>query len=199
MKTNREEILKAALVEFSKKGYEGALLKDIAASLGITKPALYKHFESKEALWNEMIDYVERYYLEHISAVSNIRIPKDWEEFRDLSLKQIQFTLNDETVKRVRRLLTLEQFRNERMSALATKYFVTSIEERYQKIFEGMMENGILRTTDPELLAFRYTAPVTVMIHLCDREPDRKQEIMDKIEAHIHQFSLDYGVEDKFR
>lgn len=196
MKTNREEILKAALAEFSKKGYEGALLRDIAASLGITKPALYKHFESKEALWNEMIDYVENYYLEHISAVSDIRIPKDWDEFRELSLKQIQFTLNDKTVKRVRRLLTLEQFRNERMSALATKYFVTSIEERYQKIFEGMMKNGILRTTDPELLAFRYTAPVTVMIHLCDREPDRKQEIMDKIEAHIRQFSLDYGVED---
>lgn len=199
MKTNREEILKAALVEFSKKGYEGALLRDIAASLGITKPALYKHFESKEALWNEMIDYVENYYLEHISAVSDIRIPKDWDEFRELSLKQIQFTLNDKTVKRVRRLLTLEQFRNERMSAFATKYFVTSIEERYQKIFEGMMKNGILRTTDPELLAFRYTAPVTVMIHLCDREQDRKPEVMKKIEAHIRQFSLDYGVEDKFR
>lgn len=194
MKTNREEILKAALIVFSKKGYEGALLRDIAASLGITKPALYKHFESKEALWNEMIDYVEHYYLEHISAVSNIRIPKDWEEFRELSLKQIQFTLNDETVKRVRRLLTLEQFRSERMSALATKYFVTSIEERYQKIFEGMMKNGILSTTDPELLAFQFTAPVTVMIHLCDREPDRKQEIMDKIDAHIRQFSLDYEV-----
>lgn len=194
MKTNREEILKTALVEFSKKGYEGALLRDIAASLGITKPALYKHFESKEALWNEMIDYVEHYYQEHISAVSNIRIPKDWNEFSELSLKQIQFTLNDETVKRVRRLLTLEQFRNARMSALATKYFVTSIEERYQKIFEGMMKNGILRTTDSELLAFQFTAPVTVMIHLCDREPDRKQEIMDKIEAHIHQFSLDYEI-----
>ncbi|MGN0496453.1 MAG: TetR/AcrR family transcriptional regulator [Lachnospiraceae bacterium] len=194
MKTNREEILKAALVEFSKKGYEGALLRDIAASLGITKPALYKHFESKEALWNEMIDYLEAYYQEHISAVSDIRIPKNWEEFRELSLKQIQFTLNDETVKRVRRLLTLEQFRNERMSALATKYFLTSIEERYQKIFEGMMKNGILRTTDSELLAFQFTAPVTVMIHLCDREPDRKQEIMDKIDAHIRQFSLDYEV-----
>ena len=194
MKTNREEILKAALVEFSKKGYEGALLRDIAASLGITKPALYKHFESKEALRKEKSDYLEDYYLEHISAVSNIRIPKDWEEFRELSLKQIQFTLKDETVKRVRRLLTLEQFRNERMSALATKYFLTSIEERYQKVFEGMMKNGILRTTDPELLAFQFTAPVTVMIHLYDREPDRKQEIMDKIDAHIRQFSLDYEV-----
>lgn len=194
MKTNREEILKAALVEFSKKGYEGALLRDIAASLGITKPALYKHFESKEALWNEMIDYVERYYLEHISAVSNIRIPKDWEEFRELSLKQIQFTLNDDMVMNIRRLLTKEQFRNEKMSAFATKYFITNNEQRYQKIFEGMMEIGILKQRNSKILAFQFTAPVTVMIHLCDREPDRKQEIMDKIEAHIRQFSLDHEV-----
>lgn len=194
MKTNREEILKAALVEFSKKGYEGALLRDIAASLGITKPALYKHFESKEALWNEMIDYLEAYYLEHISAVSNIRIPKDWEEFRELSLKQIQFTLNDDMVMNIRRLLTKEQFRNEKMSAFATKYFITNNEQRYQKIFEGMMEIGILKQRNSKILAFQFTAPVTVMIHLCDREPDRKQEIMDKIEAHIRQFSLDHEV-----
>lgn len=196
MKTNREEILKAALVVFSEKGYEGALLKDIAASLGITKPALYKHFESKEALWNEMIDYVEHYYLEHFRAVSDIRIPKDWDEFKELSLKQIQFTLNDEMVKRIRRLLTKEQFRNEKMSAFATKYFININEERYQKIFEGMMENGILRPGNSKLLAFQFTAPVTVMIHLCDREPDKKHEIMDKIEAHIHQFSLDYGLKN---
>ena len=58
MKTNKGEILNAALTVFSQKGYEGALLRDISATLGITKPALYKHFESKEALWNAMIDYV---------------------------------------------------------------------------------------------------------------------------------------------
>ena len=50
MKTNKDEILNAALTVFSQKGYEGALLRDISATLGITKPALYKHFESKEAL-----------------------------------------------------------------------------------------------------------------------------------------------------
>ena len=141
-----------------------------------------------------MIDYVERYYLEHISAVSNIRIPKDWEEFRELSLKQIQFTLNDDMVMNIRRLLTKEQFRNEKMSAFATKYFITNNEQRYQKIFEDMMEIGILKQRNSKILAFQFTAPVTVMIHLCDREPDRKQEIMDKIEAHIRQFSLDHEV-----
>lgn len=193
MKTNRDEILDAALTVFSEKGYEGALLRDIAASLGITKPALYKHFESKEALWNAMIDSVEQYYGERISAVSGIPVPESWEEFCALSLRQIDFTLHDETVKRVRKLMTLEQYRNERMCALATRHFVTDIEERYTKVFAGMIEKGLLESSDPALLAFQYTAPVTVMIHLCDRESAREAEIMKKIEAHIRQFAKEHS------
>lgn len=192
MKTTKKEILDAALTVFSEKGYEGALLRDISASLGITKPALYKHFESKEALWNAMIDDVEQYYSESLAAVSEVFVPDSWDEFCTLSLRQIDFTLHDETVRRVRRLLMLEQFRSERMSALATKHFVADIEERYTKIFAGMMVKGLLKATDPELLAFQYTAPVTVMIHLCDREPEREPEIMKKIEAHIRRFTQEH-------
>lgn len=192
MKTNKDEILDAALTVFSNTGYEGALLRDISASLGITKPALYKHFESKEALWNAMINYVEQYYSEHIGPVSGIPIPNNWEEFRALTLRQIDFTLHDETVRRVRKLLTVEQYRNDKMSALATKHFITDIEERYTKIFVGMIEKGVLKHANPELLAFAFTAPITVLIHLCDRAPDRETEIMTKIEAHIKQFSKEH-------
>ena len=193
MKTNKDEILNAALTVFSQKGYEGALLRDISATLGITKPALYKHFESKEALWNAMIDYVEQYYCEHIGAASGIRIPNDWEEFRELSLRQIDFSLHDQTVRRVRRLLTLEQYRSERMSALATKHFITDIEARYTKVFAGMAEKGLLKSADCRLLALQYTAPVTVLIHLCDREPEKEAEIMKKIEAHISRFTKEHS------
>ena len=84
MKTNTEEIIKTALSIFSIKGYEGTLLRDISAALGINKLALYKHFESKEALWNAMIDYVEQYYAEHTQMFAEIQIPADWEEFRIL-------------------------------------------------------------------------------------------------------------------
>ena len=192
MKTTKEEILNAALTVFAQKGYEGALLRDISASLGITKPALYKHFESKEALWNAMIDSAQRYYSEHIGLISDIPIPDDWEEFRELSLRQINFTLHDETVRRVRRLLMKEQFRDERIGTLATRHFVTEIEERFTKVFAGMMEKGLVKSSDPVLLAFEYTAPVTVMIHYCDREPDKEPEIIKKIEAHIRQFTVDH-------
>lgn len=192
MKTTKTDILNAALSVFSQKGYEGALLRDISSSLGITKAALYKHYEGKEALWNALIDYVELYYSEHIDFVSDMIIPNNWNELKELSIRQIDFTLHDETVKRVRKLLTLEQYRNERMTALATKHFVTDIEAHYTKIFDKMIEKGVLKCSNSELLAFQYTAPITVLIHLCDREPNREAEIVKKIEAHIEQFSQEH-------
>ena len=193
MKTNKEEILNAALTVFSQKGYDGALLRDISACLGITKPALYKHYESKQALWNAMIDYVERYYSEHIHSASDIAIPNNWDEFTELSLRQIEFTLHDDTVRRARKLLTVEQYKNDIVSSMATKHFISDIETLYSKIFVGMIEKGILKTENPDLLAFQYTAPVTVLIHLCDREPEKEAEIMDKIKAHIKLFAKEHS------
>lgn len=189
MKTNKRQILDAALTVFSQKGYDGALLRDISSLLGITKAALYKHFAGKEALWEAMIDAVEQYYAEHTGAVSGIPVPDTWEEFQELSLRQITFTLYDDTIRRVRRLLTVEQFHNSRMSALATKHFLTDITDRYTRLFAGMMDKGLLSAGDPALLALQYTAPVTVLIHLCDREPEKEPEVLAAIGAHIQSFS----------
>lgn len=189
MKTTKEQILNSALTFFSQKGYDGALLRDISSSLGITKAALYKHFDSKESIWNAVIDYVESYYSKHMESVSDIPIPENWDELKELSLRQIDFTIHDDTVKRVRKLLSLEQYRDTRISNLATKYFITNMEVRFTKIFERMIEKGALKCDNPKLLAFQYTAPITVLIHHCDREPKNEEEIMEKIKAHIELFT----------
>lgn len=50
-----EEILRAALTEFGAAGYAGARLSDIARRAGVSKATLYLYFDSKEALFREMI------------------------------------------------------------------------------------------------------------------------------------------------
>ncbi len=46
--STRERILDAALELFVTQGYDGTSLRQIAEQLGVTKAALYYHFESKE-------------------------------------------------------------------------------------------------------------------------------------------------------
>lgn len=45
------EILGAAAEVFAERGYEGGTMRDIAERVGVTEPALYRHFPGKEALF----------------------------------------------------------------------------------------------------------------------------------------------------
>ena len=47
----RELIVEAAGRLFGERGYDGTRLDDIAAAAGVTKPILYRHFDSKRELY----------------------------------------------------------------------------------------------------------------------------------------------------
>ena len=51
-KDTKERILAAAPERFSQNGYAGTNLRGLTASIGLVKSAMYKHFESKEDIWN---------------------------------------------------------------------------------------------------------------------------------------------------
>lgn len=51
----QERILSAAITVFSETGYSGTSMDAIAAQAGLTKPTLYNHFPSKEALFSAMM------------------------------------------------------------------------------------------------------------------------------------------------
>ena len=94
----------------------------------------------------------------------------------------------------MRKLLLTEQFHDERVCKLATKHFLIGTENIFTIIFEKMMEDGLLKKEDPKMLAFIYTAPVTTLIQLCTREPDKQEEVMRRIEEFIKYFIKTYGV-----
>ena len=68
----------------------------------------------------------------------------------------------------------------------------TGLRELFTPLFARMMDSGLLRRDDPAMLAFAYTAPISALIHLCDREPD-KTEAMAQIEAFSRHFIKAYG------
>ncbi|MBZ2197132.1 TetR/AcrR family transcriptional regulator [Ruania sp. N2-46] len=53
--SRRDEILAAAADLFARHGYRGVSIYDIGAAVGISGPALYRHFRSKDALLAEML------------------------------------------------------------------------------------------------------------------------------------------------
>ena len=53
--TRREQILATAAELFAARGYHGVSVADLGAACGISGPALYKHFDSKQAVLAEML------------------------------------------------------------------------------------------------------------------------------------------------
>jgi AcrR family transcriptional regulator len=51
-----EEILDAALAEFTERGFEAARMEDVAKTAGISKAAIYLYFPSKMALLEALIE-----------------------------------------------------------------------------------------------------------------------------------------------
>ena len=193
-KDTKERILSAALDLFSRNGYAGTNIRELTASLGLVKSSLYKHFESKEEIWNSLLDEMIAYYGARFGSPEHLPpVPDSLEGLVTMTMKMADFTIHDEKVIKTRKLLTIEQFRDERAGALATKHFLTGLKDMFTPIFAGMMDKGLLRREDPAMLAFAYTAPISALIHLCDREPGKTEESMAQIEAFSRHFVKVYG------
>ena len=193
-KDTKERILAAALDLFSQNGYAGTNIRELTASLGLVKSSMYKHFESKEEIWNTLLDRLVAYYEDRFGSPEHLPpVPESLEELLAMTMRMVNFTVHDETVVMTRKLLTIEQYRDERAKKLATKHFLTGLTEMFTHVFSGMMDKGLLRRNDPELLAFSYTAPISVLIHLCDREPEKTDDALTRIEAFAQLFISTYG------
>lgn len=61
--TRRDQILDAAAELFARRGFHGVGIDDIGAAVGISGPALYRHFRSKDAMLGEMLTSISEYLL----------------------------------------------------------------------------------------------------------------------------------------
>ena len=195
-KDTKERILAAALEMFSQKGYAGTNIRELTASLGLVKSSMYKHFSSKEEIWNTLLDELIAYYDAHFGSPEHLPpVPDSLDGLVAMTARMTDFTIHDETIVMTRKMLSIEQFRDERARDLATKHFLIGLTEMFTKIFEGMMEKGLLRRDDPAMLAFAYAAPISALIHLCDLEPEKTKEATRQIEAFSRHFIRTYGID----
>ncbi|MBQ6348264.1 MAG: TetR/AcrR family transcriptional regulator [Clostridia bacterium] len=194
-KDTKERILETALELFSQNGYAGTNVRELTAALGLVKSSLYKHFESKAAIWNALLDQMIAYYGQRFGSPENLPpVPDSLEGLVQMTMGMVNLTVHDEKIVMTRKLLSIEQFRDERARELATKHFLSGLTDMFTPVFAGMMDRGLIRRDDPGMLAFAYTAPISALIHLCDREPEKTGEAVARVEAFSRHFISIYGV-----
>ena len=195
--STKQRILDEALTLFAENGYDGTGVDLIAERVGIKGPSLYKHYKGKEEILNALIDAVEERYEEYFGSEKHIgKLPQSREEFIKVTMERISFTMRDPVIRKTRMLLVQEQFRNERISEVTTRHQLDGIQRMFAKIIKGMMDEGIVKNDDPELLAVELTAPAVLQIARSDRQPQYEEECMEYIEKHLRHFCKVYMRED---
>ncbi len=205
--TTKERILKQALELFSRNGYEAVSVGQIAAAVGIQAPSLYKHYKSKQDIFEAIFEEMRRRYDEQTEKMelhlNDAAV--DGKRFAhidaDSLVKQVQelisYSLHDEYVSQFRRLVTVEQFRSPEISALYTQRYVERMVEYHERLFEELIKEGVLREGNVHSIALQYTCPILILLSVCDRHPERESTVMGQIEAHIRQFMTDHELKQR--
>ena len=143
--TTKERILEEALTLFAQYGYDGTGVDLIAKRVGIKGPSLYKHFKGKEDILNALIDNAEVRYEDYFGSEKHIgKIPQSKEEFIRTTMGRIAFTMRDPMIRRIRRFLVQEQFRNDRLAEITTRHQLEGVQRMYAKSIKAMMEKEML-------------------------------------------------------
>ena len=100
----------------------------------------------------------------------------------------IEYSLHDEYVSMFRRMMTIEQFRSPELSELYSQRYVNQIHDYHSGLFTKMIVAGVLVEEEPGILAMMYDAPILVLLGECDRHPEKEEECMKKLEAHVRLF-----------
>jgi len=194
----RQIILDKALELFSVRGYDSVSVGEIAEAVGIKAPSLYNHFPGKRAIFDGIVEATAARYeadtgrlqihmqnvAQDIPAFTEITEETLFERVRQIFL----YSLHDEGISRFRRMMTIEQFRSPELAELYSQRYVDRVLAYHAGIFRALMAAGEIREADPDALSMLYVAPVLTLIGVCDRQPEREGECLEKLRRHVSLF-----------
>lgn len=197
MITTKEKILMTALRLFAKDGYEAVSVSTIAGELGITKGALYKHYENKRDIFESI---VQRMFEIDTERSQHYEVPKEKyedapmnyekvliENIKNFTAAQFRFWTEDDFASNFRKMLTLEQYRNTEMAELYSDCITLGPVTYMEDIFREMILKGMLKKADPKQLAIEFYAPMYLLINISDTSTD-KEKLLDLLNVHIQKF-----------
>lgn len=174
----KELILERALDLFADYGYEAVSTQQIASAIGITKGALYKHYESKRAIFDAILRRMEQ--TDALDA-GLFNMPGDndgpcnatADDLAAYSLEMFRYWTQDGFASRFRRMLTIEQHKSAEMQALMRQYLTDGPVRYVESVLLRMgVQGGCER-----LLAVQLYAPMFLLYDI--------EDSFQTIEAHL--------------
>ena len=206
-RTTKQRILDEALTLFSTNGFDGVSVKEIADAVGIKDSSLYKHFKSKQEIFDILLEETNRKFEETVSfyRLPQGEIEKVTKEYGRNDLIWLKkaceavflFFLKDPLASKFRRMLMIEQFKNKDAAKTFRSWFADDAIEFQTALFTEMMRQGYFRKAPPHTIAMQFYSPFYMLLSLYDTMPDKEEEALSLLMAHVEQFAGVYQIRNE--
>lgn len=184
--TTKERILEESMKLFSVNGFDAVSVRSIASSVGIGNSALYKHYSSKQAIFDAIVEKCKMHFMERCSYVQESMSP-NMDDFVAMCLSMFEFQIEDQWIVMFRRILLIEQFKNEKMAQIFKEFFIDYPIKSQTVIFEKLIGEGLMADKNPETLAIELYSPF-FMYHSIKCE---KEKLMSLFKIHAEYFFIE--------
>ena len=189
----KERILETALELFAQSGYLGTSMSDIAARLGITKAALYKHYAGKQEILDRIVQRMNELDAARAAAYempgaapegfaqAYLNTPLD--RIRAYSTAQFDHWTREPFSANFRKMLTLEQYRDARLAQLYQENLASGPVKYMAAIFRPLTDSDETAMQ----LALNFYGPMYLLYSVYDGAADQLA-VAPILEAHIDRF-----------
>lgn len=188
----KDKILKQALKLFATKGYKATTVRDIAGAIDIKQSALYNHFKNKDEILETLVSELTS------SAIVTIFTDKEssglHKQGKSLlmsiatTFKLIGFDGQNEALFK---LLMQEIYNNERIREIYSEYFYQENVKKLSSLFFMMMQDDMIKSSDPLLLANEFFAPLffyQMQVSLLKLDKKSTSSVVSLFEKHVDHF-----------
>lgn len=153
----RECILDAAAVLFAEQGVSGTTLQHIATAAGVTRGAIYWHFEDKGAMFNAMMERAAM-PLEAAMALLDAHHSQDpLGDLREYAVRVFRLTMEDPNARRTFEIATLKMEYTGEMSVVRERRALNQadwLKRAESRVRLGIKQGQVKASVKPKAVAF---------------------------------------------
>ena len=143
----KEKIFNVSLDLFSKHGYDGVSIRQIAGKVGIKESSIYNHYKNKQAILTSILNYyIEEMMKDDIPLPEASRnLDKGFDYFYNAGCEAFLTKLQNERMMKITRLLFIESYHNEKVKDFLKKSIIEAPVNGWIELFNLMKSKNLIK------------------------------------------------------
>mgnify|MGYP001679721492 CR=1 FL=1 len=192
----KDKIMYEALKLFAQKGYSDVYVKDIAMMVGIKAPSLYKHFKSKQEIFESCIEIFYKkmnekrdlLLLPRNSSNSDMYLNKKREDIIKIAKELFEFYILDDIASNFRKMLIIDRYRESQINDLYEKIFLDEPIKYQTQVFSQLIPPKKLKSTSAEDIAKIFYSQIYFLLQKYDCNKESLEDGKKELEHFINLF-----------